>query len=74
MNTRTALRAYQDVNIQSGITGASSHRLVVLLLEGALDRLTAVEGAIELGEIGKKGELISSVISIIDNLRKIIYR
>lgn len=69
MDTRTALKAYRDVNIESGITGASSHRLIVLLLEGALDRLTAVESAIEQGDIGKRGELISSVISIIDNLR-----
>jgi flagellar secretion chaperone FliS len=69
MNISTALRAYQDVNIESGITGASPHRLIVLLLEGSLDRLTSAEGAIEQGDIGKKGEMISSVISIIDNLR-----
>lgn len=69
MNRQSALAAYRNVKIESGITGASPHQLIVMLLEGAVDKLTAVESAIELDDIGQKGELISRVISIIDNLR-----
>ncbi len=69
MNTRAALMAYQDVKIEGGITGASSHQLVVMLLEGSIDKLTTAEVAIENGEVAEKGRMISGVISIIDNLR-----
>ncbi len=69
MNTRTALLAYQDVKIEGGIAGASSHQLVVMLLEGAIDKLTSAEGAIGRDDIGEKGHLISGAISIVDNLR-----
>ena len=68
MNKHTVLQAYQAVKIESGVSCASAHQLVVMLLEGALDKLTAAEGAIEQGQIGSKGQLISSVISIVGNL------
>ncbi len=69
MNTRAALMAYQDVKIEGGVTGASAHQLVVMLLQGSLDKLTSAELAIENEDVAEKGRMISGVISIIDNLR-----
>ncbi len=69
MNTHTVLSAYQNVKIESGINGASSHQLIVMLLEGAMDKLTMATRAISEGNIGDKGQQISGVISIVDNLR-----
>ncbi len=69
MNTRTALAAYQDVKIESGVNGASAHQLIVMLLQGAMDRLASAQRMIEEGDVARRGELISRVISIVDNLR-----
>jgi len=66
---QTALQQYRAISVQSGVTEASSHQLISMLFAGVADRLAAARGAIERGEVGRKGELISSAIAIIDNLR-----
>jgi len=66
---QTALQQYRAIGVQSGLTEASSHQLISMLFAGVTDRLAAARGAIERGEVGRKGELISSAIAIIDNLR-----
>lgn len=60
---------YRRVDVQSGIEGASPHRLVGMLLNGALARIAAAAGHMERGEVAAKGESIGSAISIIDGLR-----
>ncbi|MFT4518773.1 MAG: flagellar protein FliS [Halioglobus sp.] len=64
-----ALNAYKSVDVQSGITDATPHQLVAMLISGALDRVASAKGAVSRGEISRKGELVSSVIAIIDSLR-----
>lgn len=66
---QTALNIYKSVDVQSGITDATPHQLVAMLLSGALDRVASAKGAIFRGETSRKGELVSSAIAIIDNLR-----
>lgn len=66
---QTALQQYRAIGVQSGVTDASSHQLVSMLISGAADRMAAARGAIERGETARKGELISKAISIIDGLR-----
>lgn len=68
-NTHAALRQYQQVKVQSEVEGASSHRLVALLLDGALTRLSKAENALAQGNVAQRGQAISETISIIDNLR-----
>lgn len=68
MQTRM-LEHYRRVDVHSGVEGASSHRLVGMLLNGALARIAAAAGHMERGEIAAKGENIGSAISIIDGLR-----
>ncbi len=68
-NTHAALRQYQQVKVESEIDGASSHRLVTLLLDGAIARLSKAENALAAGEISARGEAVSETLSIIDNLR-----
>jgi len=60
---------YNQVNRVSGVTDADPHRLVLMLLEGALDKMATVKGLIMRGEIAKKGEVIGQAISIIGGLR-----
>lgn len=64
-----ASQIYAAVGNQSGIEGASPHRLIQLLLESALDRLAKTRGYIMRGEIAAKCSAINKVINIIAHLR-----
>ena len=66
---RRNIAAYTQVNKYSGVTDASPHRLVQMLLEGALEKIASVKGMLKRGEISKKGETIGQVIAIIGGLR-----
>jgi flagellar protein FliS len=66
---QAALSLYKTIGVQGGITDASPHQLITMLLSGALDRVASAKGSIKRGEIGRKGELLSSAIAIIDSLR-----
>lgn len=64
-----ALKQYKKIDVNQGIDDASPHRLILMLLDGALGRLAAAKGFIEHNEVARKGETIGSAISIIDGLR-----
>ena len=68
-NVQGALNQYRKVGVQAGIADASPHRLIQMLLEGALDKVHAAKGHMERGETAAKGKHISWAISIIDGLR-----
>lgn len=65
MNTSTAVKAYAKVGIESAVLGASPHRLISLLFEGALSEVARAKKGIARKEIAVKGEAISRAISII---------
>jgi flagellar protein FliS len=65
-----ALRHYQQIDVESGTAFASPHRLIQMLMEGALDSLSRANGHIQRGEIPAKGDQISRAISIIGGLRE----
>lgn len=64
-----AMRQYKSVGLHGGIADANSHRLVQMLIEGALERIAQAKGNVERNEISTKGENISAAISIIDALQ-----
>ncbi len=64
-----ALKQYQAIGVQSGVTDANPHQLICMLMAGALDRVASAKGAIARGEIRNKGELLSAAIAIVDSLR-----
>jgi len=69
MAMQNALDQYKQVGVQSGIESASPHRLIQMLMAGALEKISAAKGFMARGEIGPKGEQIGWAISIIDGLR-----
>ena len=69
-STSSALRQYQRIKISAPVEGASPHRLIQMLFEGALERLSSAKGHLQRGEIARKGELIGKAISIIGGLRE----
>lgn len=68
-NPQEALKQYRRLGIESEVSNASPHRLIQLLIEGAISRLAAALGAIERNELALKGESISKAIDILGGLR-----
>lgn len=69
MNASAAMQQYRQNHVQGGVDTASPHRLVQMLMEGALEKILTAKSYMENKEIAKKGETISWAISIIDGLR-----
>ncbi|OUR82823.1 flagellar export chaperone FliS [Cycloclasticus sp. 46_120_T64] len=69
MNNANALKEYQQTSAHSGVMDASPHRLIQMLLDGALSRILSAKGALKQNDIAKKGEQIGSAISIVDGLK-----
>ncbi len=67
--SKQGLSEYSSVGVQSGIEEASPHRLIQMLLDGALARIASARGFMARGEAAKKGEHLGRAISIIEGLR-----
>ena len=68
-NNLRGANAYSRTAVQTGVEGASPHRLVQMLMAGALDRIVAARGAMENRQTAAKGQQISTAISIVNCLR-----
>lgn len=66
---KSALDQYKKIGNESDAAFASPHRLIQMLLNGALEKISVARGCMERGEIAKKGENIGWSISIIEGLR-----
>ena len=64
-----ALKEYTKINVQTGIESASPHRLIQMLIDGALAKIAQAKGHMKAKSISKKGDDISTAISIIGGLR-----
>jgi len=60
---------YKQVGAQTGVESATPHRLIQMLLEGALEKINLAKGYMQRSDIALKGTHISWAISIIDGLR-----
>ena len=69
MNAIAAMRQYQQVSVHSGIMDASPHRLVQMLMEGALEKIALAKGYMTNNEIARKGENIGKAIAIVSGLQ-----
>lgn len=65
----SALSQYKSVSVSSGVESATPHRLVQMLMEGALDKMAAAKGHMLRNELADKGRFISWAISIISGLQ-----
>jgi len=66
---RSALAQYGKVAAESEVAYASPHRLVQMLMEGALDKVATAKGQIDRGDLEGKSKHITWAISIINGLR-----
>ncbi|WP_198263991.1 flagellar export chaperone FliS [sulfur-oxidizing endosymbiont of Gigantopelta aegis] len=68
-HNQAAMNKYAQVGNQSTAAFANPHRLIQMLMEGALEKISKAKGFMKNGDIAKKGEHISWAISIIEGLR-----
>ena len=63
------LAAYQSVSVHGAVAGADPHRLVLMLMDGVLERLSMARACIERGDIARKAQLLHSCMTLIAELR-----
>lgn len=68
-NMFNAIDEYTRLALRTDIETASPHRLILLLLDGALDKLRAARAAMGRNNVAAKGSNITWAMSIIDGLR-----
>ena len=69
MSLQAPLSQYEQVSIQEAVNGASPHRLIQMLMEGALKRMAEAKGAMQRRDTAAKGAALGKSISIIGGLR-----
>ncbi len=67
--TQNALAQYKKINTESALEGASPHRLIQMLMNGALDRLAQARGALQREDIPQKGLMLGKAVSILGGLQ-----
>ena len=63
------LNAYQQVAAHGGVAASDPHGLVLMLMNGALERMAKARGCIANKAFSQKAQLLHRAISIIDELR-----
>ena len=66
---RSNLAAYQTVAVHGGVAASDPHRLVLMLMDGAIERIMAARGAIENGIPEARSRLLHRAVAILDELR-----
>ncbi|HET7809721.1 MAG TPA: flagellar export chaperone FliS [Steroidobacteraceae bacterium] len=63
------LAAYRSTSAHAGVAAADPHRLIVMLMDGALERIAAARGHMANGGAAEKAQLLQRAVAIIDELR-----
>lgn len=63
------INAYRKGNLKQDVSTADPHKLTLMLLQGALDRIAYAKGAMERKELVSKADFISKASAIIMHLR-----
>jgi flagellar protein FliS len=66
---RSGIAQYGKVAAESEVAYASPHRLVQMLMEGALDKIATAKGCIERGDLEGKSHQLTWAMSIVNGLR-----
>ena len=66
MNTVRAINAYNNVGLETSVNSADSHKLILLLYQGAMLAVSSARNQISRKETAAKGKSISHAIQIIE--------
>lgn len=61
------VNAYAKVGLETGVSAASPHKLIVMLYDGALVSILNATANLKSGNVAAKGAAISKAINIVDN-------
>ncbi|MDH5181187.1 MAG: flagellar export chaperone FliS [Gammaproteobacteria bacterium] len=64
-----AVKEYNKVSVASSVEAADPHRLIQMLMQGAMEKVAIAKGYMERSDVANKGAHISWAISIIEGLR-----
>ncbi len=64
----SSLAAYRSVAAHSGVAAADPHRLIMMLMDGALEKIGAARGAMEHGDASSRNHLIHKAVEITQEL------
>ena len=63
------LAAYRSTSAHAGVDAADPHRLIVMMMDGALERIATARGLMSHGGGAEKAQLLHRAVAIIDELR-----
>lgn len=66
---RGSLQAYKKVSVDSQLSAASPHKVIQMLMAGAIERLVQGKAAMLQGNVAVKGERLGKALDIIISLR-----
>lgn len=67
-----AINAYKKDSLKQQLTNADPHKITLMLMSGAIDRLAFAKGCIERKDLSGKSQYLSKTTAIILNLRDTI--
>lgn len=67
--TAGKLDAYKDVGVVGSVEDADPQKLILLMMDGALESMTRARGYLERGDIPAKAEALSKAVTLVDSLR-----
>lgn len=68
MKNRDLTAAYRQTAVETRVHEADPHKLIELMLEGAISRLRTAEACIASGDVQRKAKAASEAGSIVDSL------
>jgi flagellar protein FliS len=64
--TRNFANSYHKVHVETSVESADPHKLIEMLLQGAIDTINKARGALERQDLRTKGEQIAKAVRIIE--------
>jgi flagellar protein FliS len=63
------LAAYQSVAVHGGIAADDPHHLILMLMDGAMQRIATARGCLERHDLAQKAQLLQRAVAIVAELR-----
>ncbi|HEX4377000.1 MAG TPA: flagellar export chaperone FliS [Steroidobacteraceae bacterium] len=67
--SNSKLAAYKSVSVHGTVAAADPHRLVLMLMDGVMERLAMARACIERRDIAHKAKLLHSCVTLLTELR-----
>jgi flagellar protein FliS len=65
-NARNMSSVYRQIDVETGVSGASAHHLITMLFDGALESIAQARGALSSGNVQAKCTALTKCVRIVD--------